>query len=62
MSKGNYGAARVHVELAAAGLRHGRERVARLMHTAGIVGRARAGGAPPPSRTRRPKRVPAWSP
>lgn len=38
-SKGTYGAPRVHAELAAAGLRHGRKRVARLMRTAGIAGK-----------------------
>lgn len=39
MSKGTYGAPRVHAELAVAGHRHGRKRVARLMRTAGIAGR-----------------------
>ncbi|GAB1639678.1 IS3 family transposase [Krasilnikovia sp. MM14-A1259] len=38
-SRGTYGAPRVHAELAAHGLRHGRKRVARLMRTAGIRGR-----------------------
>ncbi|BFU47405.1 IS3 family transposase [Krasilnikovia sp. MM14-A1004] len=38
-SRGTYGAPRVHAELAAQGLRHGRKRVARLMRTAGIAGR-----------------------
>jgi transposase InsO family protein len=38
-SKGTYGAPRVHAELAAAGHRHGRKRVARLMRTAGIRGK-----------------------
>jgi len=38
-SKGTYGAPRVHAELADAGLRHSRKRVARLMRTAGLAGR-----------------------
>ncbi len=39
-SKGRYGAPRVHAELRRRGRRHGRKRVARLMHSAGIRGRA----------------------
>jgi transposase InsO family protein len=39
-SKGRYGAPRVHVELARRGRRHSRKRVARLMRTAQIRGRA----------------------
>jgi transposase InsO family protein len=39
-SKGTYGAPRVHAELAAAGHRHGRKRIARLMRAAGRCGRA----------------------
>lgn len=38
-SRGTYGAPRVHAELLAHGLRHGRKRVARLMRTAGIRGK-----------------------
>lgn len=38
MSRGTYGAARIHVELAADGHRHGRKRIARLMREAGIEG------------------------
>lgn len=38
-SAGTYGAPRVHAELAASGLRHGRKRIARLMRTAGLQGR-----------------------
>lgn len=38
-SKGTYGTPRVHAELAAAGHRHGRKRIARLMRTAGLAGR-----------------------
>lgn len=38
-SAGTYGAPRVHAELADAGLRHGRKRIARLMRAAGIQGR-----------------------
>ena len=39
-SKGRYGAPRVHAELARRGRRHSRKRIARLMRTAGIRGRA----------------------
>jgi len=39
-SKGRYGAPRVHAELRRRGQRHGRKRVARLMRSAGITGRA----------------------
>jgi len=37
-SRQTYGAPRVHAELVEAGIRCGKKRVARLMHTAGIVG------------------------
>ncbi|MEU4245711.1 IS3 family transposase [Actinoplanes sp. NPDC026619] len=40
MSKGTYGAPRVHGDLADAGLRHGRKRVARLMRVAGLAGKS----------------------
>jgi transposase InsO family protein len=40
VSKGTYGAPRVHADLADAGLRHGRKRVARLMRTAGLAGQS----------------------
>jgi putative transposase len=39
-SKGRYGAPRIHAELRRRGRRHSRKRVARLMRTAGIRGRA----------------------
>jgi transposase InsO family protein len=39
-SRGRYGAPRVHAELRRRGRRHSRKRVARLMRTAGIAGRA----------------------
>jgi len=39
-SRGRYGAPRVHAVLARRGHRHGRKRVARLMRSAGITGRA----------------------
>jgi transposase InsO family protein len=39
-SKGRYGAPRIHAELRRRGHRHGRKRVARLMRTAGITGKA----------------------
>jgi len=39
-SHGRYGAPRIHAVLARAGHRHGRKRIARLMRTGGIRGRA----------------------
>ena len=39
-SKGRYGAPRIHAELRRRGRRHGRKRVARLMRSAGLRGRA----------------------
>ncbi|MEV6491261.1 IS3 family transposase [Actinoplanes sp. NPDC051633] len=39
-SNGTYGAPRIHAELAAAGDRHGRKRIARLMRAAGCRGRS----------------------
>ena len=39
-SKGRYGAPRIHAELRRRGRRHSRKRVARLMRSAGICGRA----------------------
>jgi transposase InsO family protein len=38
-SKGRYGAPRIHAQLRRQGRRHGRKRVARLMHAAGLHGR-----------------------
>jgi transposase InsO family protein len=38
-SKGRYGAPRIHAQLRRQGHRHGRKRVARLMHAAGLHGR-----------------------
>ncbi|SCF16481.1 Transposase InsO and inactivated derivatives [Micromonospora matsumotoense] len=40
MSKGTYGAPRVHAELTDAGLRHGRKRIARLMRDVGVRGKS----------------------
>ncbi|GAA0458818.1 transposase [Paractinoplanes deccanensis] len=40
MSKGTYGVPRIHADLAGAGLRHGRKRVARLMRAAGLAGKS----------------------
>jgi transposase InsO family protein len=39
-SKGRYGSPRVHAQLRSQGLRHSRKRVARLMRTQGLQGRA----------------------
>src|SRR5687767_7917774 len=41
VSKGTYGAPRVHFELGAQGIHVGRKRVARLMRSAGLVGVSR---------------------
>jgi putative transposase len=41
LSRGTYGAPRIHAELAARGLQIGRKRVARLMRTAGVQGVSR---------------------
>jgi transposase InsO family protein len=60
-SRGTYGAPRVHAELAAAGHRHGRKRVARLMRAAGLQGRCprrwRTTTIPDPAATVRPDLV-----
>jgi transposase InsO family protein len=40
VSKGTYGAPRVHADLAEVGLRHGRKRIARLMRGAGLAGKS----------------------
>ena len=40
VSKGRYGAPRIHAELRGHGHRHGRKRIARLMRAAGVRGRA----------------------
>jgi len=45
-SRQTYGAPRVHAELRAAGERHGRKRIARLMRAAGLVGASRRRGGP----------------
>jgi putative transposase len=50
-SDATYGAPRVHVDLAEAGHRVGRKRVARLMRAAGLVGVSKTGAAPRPKRT-----------
>ena len=49
-SRGTYGSPRIHAELAAEGKRVGRNRVARLMHEAGLEGASRRRG---PRTTRR---------
>jgi transposase InsO family protein len=60
-SKGRYGAPRVHAELRRRGRRHSRKRVARLMRTAGIAGRApkrwRKTTVPGPAAASRPDRI-----
>jgi putative transposase len=43
-SRETYGAPRVHAELRAGGERHGRQRIARLMREAGLVGASRRRG------------------
>jgi transposase InsO family protein len=40
VSKGTYGAPRVHADLADTGMRHGRKRIARLMRAAGLAGKS----------------------
>jgi transposase InsO family protein len=40
VSKGTYGAPRIHAELPDAGMRHGRKRVARLMRAAELAGKS----------------------
>jgi putative transposase len=45
-SRETYGAPRIHAELRAAGERHGRKRVARLMRGAGLVGASHRRGGP----------------
>ena len=61
VSKGTYGAPRVHADLADAGLRHGRKRVARLMRVAGLAGKSprrwRTTTIPDPNAGRRPDLV-----
>ena len=56
-AQGHLRGTRVHAELADAGLRHGRKRVARLMRAAGLAGRALAVAdhdIPDPNAGRRP--------
>ena len=57
-SRGTYGAPRVHAELAGAGRRHGRKRIARLMRAAGCRGntprRWRSTTVPDPAAPARP--------
>jgi putative transposase len=45
-SRETYGSPRVHAELRAGGERHGRKRIARLMHDAGLVGASRRRNGP----------------
>ena len=55
-SRATYGTPRVHAELRAAGERHGRKRIARLMREAGLVGISRRRGAPVTTRRDREAR------
>lgn len=61
VSKGTYGAPRIHADLAEAGLRHGRKRVARLMRAAGLAGKSprrwRTTTIPDPNAGKRPDLV-----
>ncbi|WP_328414943.1 IS3 family transposase [Micromonospora sp. NBC_00389] len=61
VSKGTYGAPRIHADLADAGMRHGRKRVARLMRAAELAGKSprrwRATTIPDPNAGRRPDLV-----
>jgi transposase InsO family protein len=61
VSKGTYGAPRVHADLAEGGMRHGRKRVARLMRAAGLAGKSprrwRTTTIPDPDAGRRPDLV-----
>jgi putative transposase len=49
-SRQTYGAPRVHAALRAAGERHGRKRIARLMREAGLVGASHRRGGPATTR------------
>ncbi len=57
-SRQTYGAPRIHAELRAAGERHSRKRIARLMHQAGLVGASHRRGGPVTTR-RDPRGRPA---
>jgi transposase InsO family protein len=61
VSKGTYGAPRVHADLADAGMRHGRKRVARLMRAAGLADKSprrwRTTTIPDPNAGKRPDLV-----
>ena len=61
VSKGTYGAPRIHADLTDAGMRHGRKRVARLMRTAGLAGKSprrwRVTTTPDPNAGKRPDLV-----
>jgi putative transposase len=61
VSKGTYGAPRIHADLTEAGLRHGRKRVARLMRCAGLTGKSprrwRTTTIPDPNASSRPDLV-----
>ncbi len=52
-SRQTYGAPRIHADLRAGGEKHGRKRIARLMHDAGLVGACHRQGGP--TTTRRDK-------
>jgi transposase InsO family protein len=61
VSKGRYGAPRIHAALRRAGHHHGRKRVARLLRCAGLRAARRAAGSRPRSLTRRRPPEPTWS-
>ena len=58
VSKGTYGAPRIHADLSDAGMRHGRKRIARLMRAAGLAGKSprrwRVTTTPDPNAGKRP--------
>jgi hypothetical protein len=60
MSKGRYGAPRIHAQLRRDG--HGRKRIARLLRAAGLCGRTRAAARARRLPTRRPRLVRIWCP
>ncbi len=60
MSRGTYGAPRIHAELGADGLRHGRKRIARLIVMRASRARTAGDSGAPPNVTRCEHRPPTW--